>query len=117
MTDDDFRRLIAGYLDTATPQMAAVQLDMMEGNEKFGADHALQDHGVSQVEIRQMLYELPAPEEKRSKHAPARTMFWGCTRLGREITVVVHDEVDQGNRHLSLITAFDESEEQWRRRR
>jgi hypothetical protein len=116
MTDDEFRKLISDYLDTATPELADVELDMMEGHQSFGADHALEDHGVSQEEIRQVIYELPAPEEKRSKHGPARTLFWGATRTGRGITVVAHDDVTEGVRRLTLITAFDETEEEWRRR-
>ena len=63
-----------------------------------------------------MIYELPTPEQKRSTHDRTRTLFWGCTRSGRAITVVAVDEQDHGVRRLTLITAFDESEEQWRTR-
>jgi len=117
MTDDEFRKLISRYLDTTSPEMADVELDMMEGQQSFGADHALHDHGVSQEEIRQVIYEMPVPEEKRSKQGLARTLFWGMTRRGREITVVAHDQTVEGVHRLNLITAFDETEEQWRRRR
>ncbi len=117
MTDDEFRRLITDYLDTASPDTAGAELDTAEGEKGYGADHALEKHGVTQQEIRQVVFELPSPEKKRSKHDPARTLLWGNTRRGREIAVVVLDEVQVGKRHLTLVTAFDETEEEWRRRR
>jgi len=117
MNDDEIRRLISHYLGTTSPEMADVELDMMEGQQSFGADHALRDHGVSQEEIRQVIYELPVPEEKRSKQGLARTLFWGTTRTGREITVVAHDQTVEGVRRLTPITAFNETEDEWRRRR
>jgi hypothetical protein len=106
MTDDEFRKLLSDYLDTTTPEMADVELDMMEGQRGFGADHALEDHGVRQEEIRQV----------SSKQGLSRTLFWGITRRGRALTVVAHDDTSEGVRRLTLITAFDETEEEWRRR-
>ena len=117
MTDDEFRNLLAGYLDSATLEMADVGLDFAEGSLDYGADHALVKHGVSREEVRQVIYESPLPEEKRSMHAPRRTLLWGSTRKGRDITVVVADERIEGVRHFTLITAFDETEEEWRKRR
>ena len=73
--------------------------------------------GITQEEIRQVIYELPAAEEKRSKHGPQRTLLWGASRKGRAITVVVKDETIDGVRHFTLITAFDETETEWRKRR
>lgn len=117
VTDEEFRELLAGYIDTATPEMAGVELDFADGNPDYGAMHALGKHGVSKEEVRQVIYESPLPEEKRSRHAPRRTLLWGSTRRGRDITVVVHDENVEGLRRLTLITAFDETEVEWRKRR
>jgi len=117
VTDDDFRRLIAGYLSTANPEMAGIEIDHAPGHEGYGLDHALAKHDVRQDEIEQVLREFPAPEEKRSREDPKRTLFWGATRAGRWLTVVTRDERHGTRRKLTLITAFDETDEQWRQRR
>jgi len=116
MTDDEFRRLVGNYLDTKAPDTANAELDMAEGCNGYGADHAMDKHGVTADEILQVVFELPCCDEKRSKHDPARTVLWGCTRSGREIAVVVRDKPEGNKRRLTLITAFDETEDQWRRR-
>lgn len=119
MNDDDFEKLLGEYLGTANAEMAGVELDFNEGHgDSFGADHALIKHGVTKEQICEVLFELEAPEEKRSLEHPARTIFWGHTRQGERVCVVCLDErTEDGRRQLGLITAFHESEEEWRRRR
>ena len=119
MSDDDFRRLLQEYLDTANPDMADAVLDLEPGNKDFGIDHAVSDHSVSEAEIREVLFELPTPERKRSQHVsqPAHTLFWGSTRANREITVVVIESVQDSKLHMTLVTAFPERQDEWRRRK
>jgi len=119
VTDDEFRRLLADYLDTANPDMADIVLDLQPGNSDFGIDHAIREHGVTEVEVREVLFELPAPERKRSIHwrQPVRTLFWGPTRAGRDITVVVLESAKNNRHYMTLVTAFPESEGEWRRRK
>jgi hypothetical protein len=117
MTDDDFEKLLSEFLGTENPEMATVEFDFNEGHgDSFGADHALIKHGVTKDDIGQVLFELEAPEEKRSKDDPARTIFWGHTRTGDAICVVCIDGTTDGRRQLGLITAFRETEPEWRRR-
>lgn len=117
--DDDFDSLLEGYLDTTNPDMAGVDLDLAPGCGSFGIDHASAKHGVSEGEIREVLLELPAPERKRSDHQrqPPRFLYWGSTRAGRDIAVVVYERIEEGRTVMTLITAFPESEECWRRRK
>lgn len=117
MNDDIFGKLIAEYLDTVNPEAEAIGFDPQSGSLEHGIDHAFEKHNVTEQEVRQVLFEIPSPEEKRSKHEPKRTLLWGYTRKGRELTVCCRDGRRNGKRHLALITAFDEAEADWRRRR
>ena len=119
MDDEEYRRLVAGYLDTANPDMAQVVLELAAKHDGFGIDHALREHGVAEQDVREVLFEHPAPERKRSTHdrTPPRTLYWGANRKGREVTVAVIEHNEGGRLHLTLITAFPETEQQWRTRR
>lgn len=116
--DDDFRNLVGDYLNTTNPAMADVVLELEPGHRGFGIDHAVKHHGVSEQEIREVLFEYPAPEKKRSRHdrSPSRTLYWGANRNGRELTIAVIEYEHNGRLHLVLITAFPETEEEWRTR-
>jgi uncharacterized DUF497 family protein len=117
MTDDDFEALLGKYLETTNPEMVGVEIEFNEGNgDTYGADHAAISHGVTKEQISEVLFELEAPEEKRSSDAPERTIFWGHTRRGESLCVVCLDERSSTPPRLGLITAFPETEEQWRRR-
>ena len=119
LNDDDFDKLLSAYLGTENPEMADVEFDFNEGHgESYGADHARIKRGVTKDKIAEVLFELEAPEEKRSKDDPARTILWGHTRTGDRLCVVCIDERStDGRRRLGLITAFRETEAEWRRRR
>lgn len=78
MAEEDIYHRLRRYLETASSDATDIELDLMEGHPKFGADHARLKHDVMPDDIRQVIYEGSAPEEKKSLHDPQRTLFWAA---------------------------------------
>lgn len=122
--DDDldfFEKELEAYLDPPVdlhPRMTGVQVEWVEGDERLGALHMQQKHGVTKEEVEQVLFEIPPMvEARRDREHPERTLFWGATRKDRWLFIVCEDWEENGVRILKPITAFepDEGEAYWRR--
>lgn len=117
--DESFAALLDDYLDPPVdpnPALANVEVVWEEDDERFGAAHMLAKHGVTKEEVEQVLFEIPPlVEAKRSVEHPERTLFFGATRHDRWLFVSCEDWTENGRRHLKPITAFDATEDYWRR--
>ena len=123
MNDEELRRLIDEYLDVPgdpNPEMAGVQIVWERDDLRHGSKHIWADHGVTEQEVEEVLFEVPPfVEGRRHPEHPNRTVFWGATRFKRWIFVVCEDWTEAGVRYLKPITAFEPSEglEYWERYR
>ncbi len=120
MDDDDFRALLAAYLEPPgdpNPEMSNVRIEWIRGDDRFGSDHIRTKHGVSEREVEEVLLEIPPfVEAKRSPEHPTRTLFWGATRNDRELFIVCEDTMEGSLRVLTPITAFEpDGIEYWER--
>lgn len=121
MSDDDFERLLDGYLDPPGDpnlKMFGVKIVWVCDNTEYGAKHMSIKHGVTKKEVEEVIFEVPPfVEARRHKNFPNRTVFWGATRHDRWLMVVCEDWTEKGERYLKPITAFepDEGEAYWRR--
>lgn len=117
MTDEDFKRLLDGYLDPPSdpnPKMTNVRIIWVRDNPAYGALHIAMQHDISEQDVEDVLLQVP-PEVQAKRHPdhPERTIFWGATRWDRWLVVVCEDWTEKGNRFLKPITAFEPDEESY----
>jgi hypothetical protein len=110
--DDDLDDEMIAYLDGLTPNWDMVDVEVLwvENDPRYGSFHIAQ-HGVSEAEVEEVLFEIPPEvEAKRHPAIAGRTNFWGATRTGRWLFVVSEDWTISGVRYLRPITAFEPEE-------
>lgn len=118
---DDFRDLLDQYLAPPadpSPDLVGVEVVWVRDNERHGALHIWEKHGVTEAEVEQVLFEVPPfVMAKRHPESPDRTVFLGATRDDRWLVVVCEDWTESGKRLLRPITAFepDRGEAYWRK--
>jgi hypothetical protein len=114
MRDEEFSRYFDDYLEPPVepnPELAEVQLVWERGNPKFAARHILEQHGITEDAVEQVLLEIPPfVEARRHPNHPNRTVFWGATRHDRWIVVICEDWPQGVQRFLRPITAFEPAE-------
>ncbi len=114
MDAQDFRRLLDDYLEPPVqpnPEMAKVEIVWERDSLGFGARHIWEQHRISELEVEQVLFEVPPDvEARRHPDFPHRTIFWGATRLDRWIIVICEDWNEGVKRFLRPITAFEPAE-------
>lgn len=114
MNEEDFLRYLDEYPESPAdpnPEMARVKIAWEHGNPGFGARHIWENHGITEEEIEQVIFEIPPfVEARRHPDHPNRTIFWGATRTDRWIFIVCEDWSKGDIRYLRPITAFEPEE-------
>ena len=123
MDEEEFLRHLDKYLEApADPnlEMAEVRIVWERDNPSFGARHIWEQHGITEEDVEQVLFEVPPyVEARRHPDHPNRTIFWGATRNDRWIFVVCEDWIEGETRYLRPITSFEpeEGREYWEKYR
>ena len=119
MNEEDLLRYLDEYLEPPAdpnPEMAGVKIVWERRNPDFGLRHIWENHGITQKEVGQVLFEIPpSVEAKQHPDHPNRTIFWGATRNDRWIFIACEDWKEGDTRFLRPITAFEpeEGREYW----
>ena len=114
MNDQDTLRLLDQYLEPSAepnPDLGNVIIVWERINPDFGLRHIWEQHGVTEQEVQEVIFEIPPfVSAKRHPAYPHRTIFWGATRKDRWIFISCEDWQEENTRYLRPITAFEPEE-------
>ena len=111
MSDDNLEAELEAYLqslDRLNLDFVDVSIHWVMDNPDFGALHIKELHNVTTEEVEEVLFEIPPNvEAKQSIKHSSRTVFYGATRAHRWLFIACEDFIEENQRILRPITAFE----------